>query len=525
MTTEQTKVYAYMRYSSEKQRNGESIATQREAIEAYAERNNYRIAEYFIDEARTGRDTNRKGLNDLIDKTAKNKDKIKYVVVYKMNRISRDMPSYFANVYTVLRSRNIKIKSATEDFDDTSLGTFVQNTLVNFGQLENDMRRDVTVDTMQHVAKNGYWQNAPMVGYEMTKISTPQGKKRPSLVMSNKAPLVRDVLERFSQGDITLTQLTKYADAIGLRSRNGNVLKPQAVRNLIDNPIYAGYVTGKLTGGGLVEGVHEPIISKEVYAVNQSLLHGKKTRAGEKRRLVHPDYPLKGLLRCPSCKMALYASAPRTGAGGRSPRYLCSRKTCLKRVKSIKSEVMHEKFVEMLRDVKPDPRILKLYKEVLMVESSNRLGKLSAKIDRLNAEIDAISQKRMNAIRKYVEDRLTAREKDEIVAEYDADREALEESLDSLRNQQRIQESDIELALDIMARVDVQWLDAPVEIKIRFQSMLFPEGLVYDSKSGNFGTNKMSRFYRLVANKKDSEESSKSILVAGVGFEPTTFGL
>lgn len=51
------------------------------------------------------------------------------------------------------------------------------------------------------------------------------------------------------------------------------------------------------------------------------------------------------------------------------------------------------------------------------------------------------------------------------------------------------------------------------------------EGAIYDYENCKFGTSEINSLYRVLPNKKDSEEPLKSFLVAGVGFEPTTFGL
>ena len=61
--------------------------------------------------------------------------------------------------------------------------------------------------------------------------------------------------------------------------------------------------------------------------------------------------------------------------------------------------------------------------------------------------------------------------------------------------------------------------------KILDEVQLFPQGLVYNYEKHMFGTSQISPLYRVVATKKDSPESEKSFLVAGVGFEPTTFWL
>ena len=90
--------------------------------------------------------------------------------------------------------------------------------------------------------------------------------------------------------------------------------------------------------------------------------------------------------------------------------------------------------------------------------------------------------------------------------------------LHQLQRQQAIRETDIDIALDVMRDVDKQWLLASPSSRVRFQSILFPRGLVYDYEQHRFGTSQISPLYRLVATKKDSEEPSKSFLVAGAGF-------
>ena len=49
--------------------------------------------------------------------------------------------------------------------------------------------------------------------------------------------------------------------------------------------------------------------------------------------------------------------------------------------------------------------------------------------------------------------------------------------------------------------------------------------LIYDYKNHRFGTSEISVFYRVLPTKKGSPEPEKPFLVAGVGFEPTTFWL
>ena len=186
---------------------------------------------------------------------------------------------------------------------------------------------------------------------------------------------------------------------------------------------------------------------------------------------------------------------------------------------------MHEDFEEMLQGIKPDEQLLTLYKEVLISEATNQLGSLNIKISKVRNQLNTIAENRLSAIKKFNADQLTVEEKTELVNAYDDDKEAISGELRQLERQQTIREADIDIALDVMRDVDRQWLLASPSSRVRFQSMLFPQGLVYDYENHRFGTSQISPFYRLVATKKDSEEPSKSFLVAGRGFEPLTFWL
>ena len=69
---------------------------------------------------------------------------------------------------------------------------------------------------------------------------------------------------------------------------------------------------------------------------------------------------------------------------------------------------------------------------------------------------------------------------------------------------------------------DVQrlWIDADPDLKIRFQKMIFPEGLTFDTTTLTFGTSTISPLYRYVPNKNDLSVKEKSHLVTSRGIEP-----
>lgn len=61
---------------------------------------------------------------------------------------------------------------------------------------------------------------------------------------------------------------------------------------------------------------------------------------------------------------------------------------------------MHDDFEKMLQRIKPDDKLLALYKEVLIAETANQLGSLNSKISRARSQLDTIAENRLNAIKK-----------------------------------------------------------------------------------------------------------------------------
>jgi site-specific DNA recombinase len=516
------KAVAYVRISSVRQIDNESPDTQRQIILRYADTNNIEIIEWFYDEAKSGKNTEREELKNLLNFAGKYKGKIDHVIVYKMNRMSRDLDSYVMNVKMVLKAMGVTIRSATEQIDDTITGRMMENLLIILGQMDNEVKAGATIDNMKALAMQGYYQHPPIVGYEPAKIDNGLGKPRPSLKKSPMADRVTSVLERFSVGDITKAELTRYAKQVGLKSRYGKFLGEDSIHRLIKNPTYAGYVNDKFTDYKNVEGKHPTLISKVTYEKNQRFLYGKDSRKGERHDHINSDYPLRGLLLCSNCKKTLYSSAPRTGNGQTSPRYHCARKSCVGKVPSVKADVVHEEFIQVLKKIKPSDEILKVFKQVLVKESNSALSNLNSKIAKYRNDLNKISVLRSKAIDRFVAEELTKEEKDTYIVSLDNQKLEASSELAKLEQQQMIREVDIEQAINVMENVDKQWAVSEIDLQIRFQSMLFPRGLEYDSKNHKFGTWKISELYRCASIQKGSEEPSNYHLVAGRGLEPLT---
>lgn len=73
----------YLRISDKKQIKGESKKNQKEIIQKYADANGIKVIRWFYDEAKSGKNTERDELQNLLKLALKLKGTIDYVIVYK----------------------------------------------------------------------------------------------------------------------------------------------------------------------------------------------------------------------------------------------------------------------------------------------------------------------------------------------------------------------------------------------------------------------------------------------------------
>ncbi len=512
----QQKALGYLRISDKKQIKGESKKNQKESIKKYALANNIEIVEWFYDEAKSGKNTEREELQKLIKTALKMKGVIDYVIVYKMNRASRDLNSYITGMRSILASKGIKVRSATEQFDDSPMGNFMENLYVMVGQLDNENKRDTVTDNMTHLARQGYWQHKPPRGYRTMKVKNSDGQDKPSLEPDSESALVEKILMRFNRGDIIVAELCRYATREGFLNTKGKPVTQEVMTKMIKRPEYAGFVCDKFTDYKNVKGKHIGLITETVYWQNQEILKqkNKKYLLGLKHDKINTMVPLRRFILCVKCHQHLTSSAP-----GGEYRYFCHRPTC-RGTGSILASDAHDKFEELLVNVTPQSSTLKLMKEILMRTSVKELGNVNQDISEIRDKLDDIATTRANVIKKYANGKLDDEDKEEALNILTADKLDLTEELNALEQRQTVSESSIEYALNFMENVSKQWSDASLDLRLKMQELIFPKGFIYDIKNDNFIINEISPLYRGISTIKQADDAKNSVMVIARGIEP-----
>lgn len=224
---------------------GESIDNQFETCKEYI-RYNYPDTKdedilEFLDEGYSGGNTNRPHFRELMNSIKKNE--IKAVVVYRLDRISRNVAD-FAKMYQEFALMNVSFISTSERYDtSTSMGRAMLNIATVFAQLERETTAERIRDNMHELAKTGRWLGGTTpTGYKSQEVTYDKGdgktrKLHKLETVPEEAELVRMIFRLFLEMD-SLTKVETYLLQHHITTKNDKDYTRFSIKNILQNPVY-----------------------------------------------------------------------------------------------------------------------------------------------------------------------------------------------------------------------------------------------------------------------------------------------
>ncbi len=512
------KAVAYIRVSTEEQTHGTSLDSQRAACIDYARSKGIELLleNIFREEGVSAKIMDRPKLAAMLDYCAKHKGEITHCIIWKVDRLARK--SEFHHIIKAqLRKAGVQLVSVTEPISDDPMGNLMDGMLAAFAQFDNEVRTARTTGGMIARLEQGGWPHAAPYGYRRTR--TPSGIV--TIEKNNDAFKVKKLLESFASGAYTIQQARELAFELGIRTRMNTRRSWQIIKDTINNPLYAGFVTSSYIGNRLIKGLHEPIVPETIYYRNQAILNGTVRNFS---RQAESGWPLRGGFLKHICGKELSGSSPR-GRSGPSPRYTCPQ--CKAKILHIAvsrgRDKVHEDFIELLNQVRPTDHIQRLFKHIVLKEWNDELKDSHSLSRTLDKELGVLEDKKSRIIDLFIEEKLTDEQKDSKLVEVGTEVVKIKLRRSELIDDMSDKEDIIDGALLFMSYPGTFWNQGSLDVRKRIQDTIFPEGLTYDFESG-FGTAKMASSYLLIQ-KLASEDAKNSSLVAPTGLEPVTLGL
>lgn len=311
--------FAYIRVSTVKQGDGASLDAQRDAIDAFASRQNIEIIKWF-EEKETAAKLGRPIFSQMIRELRRGK--ANGLVIHKVDRSARN-PADWVKIGE-LADAGIDIHFVTESLDFRSRG----------GRLTADIQAVIAADYVRNLReetrkgiygrlKQGLYPFRAPIGY------LDNGSGKPKTLDPLRAPLVKLAFEFYASRKHSLRSLHEELHQRGLTTRQGRRLSLHGLETILNCTFYTGVISIKCNGM-TYNGIHERLISPALFERVQMIKSGK---SGPK--LTRHDHTYRGLFRCGHCDGPM---VPELQKG--HVYYRCTTKACA--TKTIREEALAE---------------------------------------------------------------------------------------------------------------------------------------------------------------------------------------
>jgi len=485
----------YCRVSSKEQIEGTSLESQESACREYARQHDLAVVRVFIERGESAKFADRTQLLDLIDYCKANKGVVQVLLVWKVDRFARNVGDHF-NVKALLAKYGVRIVSVTEPIDTKPEGKLMETILAGFAQFDNDIRALRTVQGMNKKLQEGISPWKPPLGY---KTATVRGEKKnqPDVPCQPLFGLLQKAWKEFATGGYTKAEMLRLMTNWGILARHGKPMSPQSLDYVFSNPYYAGILKNPFAGEEH-QGKHVPMVSREEFARVQQVIN--RSRRAVPHHGSHPDFPLRGLVRCPTCRRYMTASFSR----GRSKQYPYYR--CLGGCNtgtSYPAAPIHEEFAKFLDGVRTRPEVVeKLGEEIIQAAERRRAG-FKEKQARLEREIAGLTRQVQELItmrtQGLIDDQEFAAQKRAL-----ADRRAsFEVRLVSDPFSAKAVRRDIEKIKQPFSELRETWERLPLQLRRRFQRTVLPAGFL----NGRVGTAEKALLFSVLEDLKTCNTS------------------
>ena len=298
----------YARVSSDRQDVDLSVAGQLRALRDYAEKNGYLVVREYVDEAESGRDSDRPEFNKMIDEAKSPKAAFQEILVWKFSRFTRKREHAVA-YKAMLRRRGVKVVSITERADDSPSGKLLEAIIESLDEFYSENLATEVRRGMREAASRGFWVGS-RTPYGYKRVMVQDGtKKRPKLEPDKAtAPVVKRIFELADAGRGML-DITRVLNDEGIATATGKRWSKTGVHNILTNEVY----TGTLVWGAnakdeaapvRVEKAFPAIVSKAQFRRVNSLMRSRAPKITHPRR-AGSSFMLSGLVRCKTCDTLL----------------------------------------------------------------------------------------------------------------------------------------------------------------------------------------------------------------------------
>lgn len=518
------KAIIYLRISSDRQIDNTSLDTQEEITQSYCKRELFEVIAIQKHEAVSAKETNEKRVAELLEFVKSKQGKFEVLVVFKLDRFARSQEQHHW-LRGQLMKLGVILRSATERIDESPSGRLVEGVLAAVNEYDNAVRKERVKIALWRRVEEGYWPWQPPVGYyrpHRLDIKAPLSEWDESCYEA-----AREVFELYSTGVYTLNMISKHMNKKKVKNHAGKIIKfpNQLIHKMLHSVFYIGYL--KNQEGKLIKAQHKPLISNELWEKCQRVMNKQSHNIVHKRHYYSPDFPLRRFVICTFCSSPLTACWSQ-GRTEKYPYYYCRTKGCKKYGKMIPRNTytpkkptdaqeiigLEDEFYEYLKQVKPKEEWIQVFNDVFITRYEQRKQELNSEYFSKIDEIKQLEQEQKWLVERgqkgIIPDNLLKKQLEDI----DQKMTLAQMNLNDTYVEKIEVEALLAEAYTFCRTPEIAWYNALPEAKVKYQRLIFPQGIYYDGDS--LSNRKLGLPFKLIRD----IATSKSTDVGDQGVEP-----
>lgn len=454
----------YTRVSSADQEDNTSLESQKRYCESYANKKGLNIVGYFGGTYESAKTDDRKEFNRMLTFVKRSKN-VSYVIVYSYERFSRSGIAGASIADDLLKKYGVITLATTQELDPTTpSGSFQQKILFLFGQMDNELRRDKVVTGMKELLMKGYWVWAAPRGYKDLNKGRATERK---LVINAEGKILKKAFEWKAYTEMTNVEITKRLKQMGVD------ISEKRLNNLFSNPFYCGLIVSKMIPGQIIQGKHEPLISKDLFLQVHDIRQEKRT-GGFVHDKDNSNLPLKVFTKCDKCGQTMTGYLVKKKG---LHYYKCRTKGC-KVNRSAKQ--MHELFRNVLKTFQIGKEEISIIKVQLEEQMSLFFKTQMEDAKSLKVKLTQTKNKLEMIEERFVIGEIDRSLYDKFRPKYEKECFEIEKELSKVGGYSSNLKKVIDFAVQICQNPFKIWESADLSGKRIFQNLLFPEGIYYN---------------------------------------------
>lgn len=191
----------------------------------------------YTDRGFSGKDINRPGFEKMMKDVMQGK--IKRVIVYKLDRISRSILD-FANMMEVFQTYRVEFVSTTEKFDtSTPIGRAMLNICIVFAQLERETIQKRVMDAYYARSKRGFYMGGRVpYGYCLKKTEIDHVHTSMYEEIPEESAQLKLIYAMYADPANSLGDIVRFLKENRIENLRGGVWSSARISELLRNPIY-----------------------------------------------------------------------------------------------------------------------------------------------------------------------------------------------------------------------------------------------------------------------------------------------